>query len=372
MKRRIWVAALIAAVMFCGCSKSDKKKEKSGMKTAEVTTVTEITEPVVTTPKPVMVQIGNDELYKGNLILVNRNSKYADGSNDHLVNIYSQKSENCDVNSTNMELDAEMLEHINQMIDDFYAQSGINDVLLNSGYRTFDEQDDLYRADLEATGRETSELVAPAGYSEHHTGLAMDFAINDGETYPALKNEGEYSWIYQNAEKYGMILRYTSSNRAVTGYQPESWHFRYVGTVHAEIINRINAAFEGYINFIRDFSYEFPLDYKCRADGKNYKIYFVPKQDGDMTEIPIPYDSNFSSEAPDYVISGNNVDGFIVTLCVDELSEDYNETLLDMFACQSMTAEEMDNARNAAESLAAAVQTDDEDEEENDDESDDE
>ena len=371
MKRRIWFAALLSVVMFCGCSKSDENKEKNVGETPEETTVTEITEPVVTTPKPVMVQISNEELYKGNLILVNKNSKYVDGSNEHLVNIYSQKTENCDVNSTNMELDAEMLEHINQMIDDFYSQTGINDVLLNSGYRSYDEQDDLYRADLESTGLLTSELVAPAGYSEHHTGLAMDFAINDGETYPALKNEGEYSWIYQNAEKYGMILRYTTSNRTVTGYQPESWHFRYVGTVHAEIINRIRSAFEGYINFIRDFSYEFPLEYKCRADGKNYIIYFVPKQDGDITEIPIPYDSNFSNEAPNYVISGNNVDGFIVTLTVDELSEDYNELLFDMFAGENMTDDEMNDARNAAENLAAAqAQTDDDDDE--DDESDDE
>ncbi len=371
MKRRMPVIFLLAVFMLSGCGKSvDKKEDNKKIMPAE-TTVTEVTEPVETTPKPVLLQVNNEEFTKGNLILVNKNSKYVEGSNDRLVNIYSQKTEHCDVNTTVMELDSEMLEHINMMIDDFYAQTGISDVLLNSGYRSIDEQDELYTTDLETTGLQYSELVAPPGYSEHHTGLAMDFAINDGETYPALKNEGEYSWIYQNAEKYGMILRYTSSNRIVTGYQPESWHFRYVGTVHAEIINRIRSALEGYINFIKDFSYEYPLEYKCRADGQNYKIYFVPKQDGDITEIPIPYDSNFSEEAPDYSISGNNVDGFIVTLKVDELSENYNELLFDMYAGQNMTAEEMEEARNAAESLAAENDQNEEDDE-NDDESDDE
>lgn len=366
MKRRLLTAGVILLAFFTGCSKSEGEKEKNGnSKTPEVTTVTEITEPVQTAPKPVLIQVSNENLHKGNLILVNKNYSYVDGSNDHLVNIYSQKTEHCDVNSTNMELDAEMLDHINLMIDDFYSQTGISNVLLNSGYRSYGEQEEMYNAELEATGQQSSELVAPAGYSEHHTGLAMDFAVNDGETYPALKDEGEYSWIYQNAEKYGLIHRYTSSNRAVTGYQPESWHFRYVGTVHAEIINRINAAFEGYIIFIKDFTYDFPLEYKCRTDGKNYRIYYVPKQDGDITEIPIPYDSAFSEDNVNYTVSGNNVDGFIVTLITDELSEDYNEFLLDMFAGQNMTQEEMENARNEAENIIS-INEDSEDDEDDD------
>ena len=44
---------------------------------------------------------------------------------------------------------------------------------------------------------------------------------------------------------------------------------------------------------------------KTTVDGKNYEIYYVPAT-ADTVEVPIPKDK-------EYTISGNNVDGFIVT-----------------------------------------------------------
>ncbi len=313
-------------------------------------------EPAVTTEPyipPVVVEIDNADVHKGKLILVNRDYEYVEGSNSNIVNVAAMKNESYSINSNDMTLDTEMIQHINDMLGDFSAQTGITNVLANSGYRSYEEQQELYNSDIEATGQETSLIVAPPGHSEHHTGYAMDFAINDGQSYPALRNEGDYSWIYQNAARYGMILRYTEKNTDFTGYSPESWHFRYIGVPHASLVERMGISYEEFINFIKNFSYEEPLEYKY-SDTEFYKMYYVPATtDNRVTEIPISYES-FSSENPGaYSISGNNIDGFIVTLKTDELSDDYNEMLFDMFKTPEQTVSddksEQENDENSDE-----------------------
>ena len=273
----------------------------------------------------VTIECKTEDIYRGELILVNRDFEYVEGSNTTLSNIYSMKNDSYSVNSTNMLLDIKMINAINDMLGDFQAQTGITNILANSGYRSVAEQTELYNADLAATGQEISELVAPPGNSEHHTGYAMDFAINDGVSYPAVRNEGEYTWIYDNADKYGMILRYTEENKNITGYMAESWHFRYIGKPHASIVKETGMAYEEYIWFLKDFTFEEPLEYKY-SDTEYYKIYFVHQSlTEDVTEIPLTYDAITSTDPEAYSVSGNNMDGFVVTLKVDKLSENYKE-----------------------------------------------
>ncbi len=295
--------------------------------------------PVTTEPyiPPVSVEMNNEDIHKGRLILVNRDYEYVNGSNPNIVNMASMKNESYSLNNNEMTLDVEMIQHVNDMLKDFSEQTGITNVLANSGYRSYEEQQGLYDADLSATGQQSSLLVAPPGRSEHHTGYAMDFAINDGQTYPALKNEGQYSWIYENASRYGMILRYTDKNKEFTGYSPESWHFRYIGVPQAALVNRMEISYEEFINFIKNFSYDEPLEYKY-SDTEFYKMYFVPVNlQSNITEIPISYEAFSEGNENAYNISGNNIDGFIVTLKTDKLSDDYNEMLFDMFKTPEQT-----------------------------------
>ncbi len=313
------------------------ESQKTLSVTSEITPdteVTEITEPSEEFVPEVVMECSNNDVYKGELILVNRDFSYHDNGNNPLVNIYTQKNEFYQVNSTEMFLSPVMIDAINEMLSDFYTATGINNILANSGYRSIATQDAMYQADLAATGMETSQLVAPPGKSEHHTGLAMDFAINDGEYYPAVRNEGAYTWIYDNAEKYGMILRYTEENKNITGYEAESWHFRYIGKPHASIVKKTGMAYEQYIWFLKDFSFEEPLEYKY-SDTEFYKIYYVQENyEGTMTNIPIPYEAFSSSEPDAYKISGNNMDGFVVTVKVKELSENYNEDILNSYMAE--------------------------------------
>jgi zinc D-Ala-D-Ala carboxypeptidase len=106
-------------------------------------------------------------------------------------------------------------------------------VYLQSGYRPYDLQDKLYGYYIENQGQsEADSYSAKPGYSEHQTGLAVDVGgtSNQGcNVKPCFAETSEASWLNDNAHKYGFILRYPKGKQAVTGYEYEPWHFRYVG-----------------------------------------------------------------------------------------------------------------------------------------------
>lgn len=101
---------------------------------------------------------------------------------------------------------------------------------MGSGYRSSITQATLYANYVANDGKEAADRYsARAGYSEHQTGLTMDFLpIND--TFGGSK---QFTWLKQNAYKYGFVLRYPADKEAVTGYMYEPWHWRYVGVTDA-------------------------------------------------------------------------------------------------------------------------------------------
>jgi D-alanyl-D-alanine carboxypeptidase len=77
------------------------------------------------------------------------------------------------------------------------------------------------------------EVSARAGHSEHQTGLAVDIGST---TRPGCDFEecfdttAEGAWVAAHAGGFGFLVRYTAANQDVTGFAPEGWHLRYVGT----------------------------------------------------------------------------------------------------------------------------------------------
>jgi D-alanyl-D-alanine carboxypeptidase len=94
----------------------------------------------------------------------------------------------------------------------------------NSSYRSFAAQQNIYVGD--------DELTARPGFSEHQTGLAIDIGPESGvcSLDVCFADTPEGQWVRDNAYRFGFIMRYPSDKQAVTGYQFEPWHFRYVGT----------------------------------------------------------------------------------------------------------------------------------------------
>ena len=91
----------------------------------------------------------------------------------------------------------------------------------------------------------TATAVALPGYSEHETGLAIDFTTTGNDANKLLM----WNWLSRNAYKYGFILRYPENKTNITGYMYEPWHYRYVGKDKAKIIFDNNLCLEEYLEY---------------------------------------------------------------------------------------------------------------------------
>jgi len=100
-------------------------------------------------------------------------------------------------------------------------------IVINSAYRSYQDQQDISDLYLRAYGQEyVDKYIAKPGYSEHQTGLAMDVGSRSVNIFA---NSKEYGWMLENAYKYGFILRYSKRDENLTGFRFEAWHYRYVG-----------------------------------------------------------------------------------------------------------------------------------------------
>jgi zinc D-Ala-D-Ala carboxypeptidase len=112
------------------------------------------------------------------------------------------------------------------------AAAGEGTLILNSGFRTYKTQKALYERTRETRGLAVAEkLSARPGFSEHQLGLAADFSVQ-GQGCVIMVCFGKLEagiWLAENAHEYGFILRYPKGYKAITGFQYEPWHFRYVG-----------------------------------------------------------------------------------------------------------------------------------------------
>lgn len=99
-----------------------------------------------------------------------------------------------------------------------------------SGFRTVAYQKSLYNRYLQSDSLANVETYsARAGFSEHHTGMAIDVGSANG-SMSGFGSTRESKWVGENAHKYGFIVRYLPNQNHITGYKSEPWHLRYVGS----------------------------------------------------------------------------------------------------------------------------------------------
>ncbi len=97
-----------------------------------------------------------------------------------------------------------------------------------SAFRTIDRQAEIVQAKMEKGLSLESILCvsAPPGYSEHHSGRAID-VTTDGVR--PLEQEFEltnaFRWLSTNAERFGFVLSFPSNNRYGYAYEPWHWYF---------------------------------------------------------------------------------------------------------------------------------------------------
>lgn len=243
-----------------------------------------------------------DDLSSGNLILVNHEYAYRQTSN--VESIYDNKTEGYVVVDYGVSLNAEAIAALNRMMSDFYAATGKDDVTVISGYRDYNTQESLYQDDLNQTGLSHSMLVSKPGYSEHHTGLALDVGFLEGGR--SFDGKGAYAWMGQHCSAYGFVVRYKGEKTNLTQIDDEPWHFRYVGLPHAEIMESKGYCLEEYLDFLQTFPADSEHLLVTDSQDNRYEIYYAAASP-DGTVLAVPSDR-------DYTISGDNMGGFIVTV----------------------------------------------------------
>lgn len=117
-------------------------------------------------------------------------------------------------------------------------------IVINSAYRSYQDQVDLTNYYLRAYGQDyVDKYVAKPGFSEHQTGLAFDIG---SRSVSVFANSKEYVWMQDNAYKYGFIRRFDKSHENITGFRNEPWHYRYVGSEISKYIYENNITLEEY------------------------------------------------------------------------------------------------------------------------------
>ena len=152
-------------------------------------------------------------------------------------------------------------------------KDGVN-IELDSVYRSVKAQQDLWdewSVDPEKGIDYVKKFVAVPGYSEHHTGLAIDICIRkeDGELEfdndEMIADRETFAKIHKKLADYGFILRYLENREDSTGYTYEPWHLRYIGDteIAKEIMDK-KITLEEYLDSIKDI--------KNNHEAAKYKI----------------------------------------------------------------------------------------------------
>ena len=233
------------------------------------------------------------DMYKGTLVLVNEaNPNHLSREELDLIQIYyAPDRPDCYVLSypAYTFLNRTALTKFNAMMKAYYAATSNTEIMFNYGY-------------LEA-GKEKSNPESASGLD-----VQMHLKLASGN-YDFISNTSDYSWIFSHMSSYGYIQRYPADKTDKTGVKdPHPYSaIRYVGVPHAAYMTENGLCLEEYLDLLKA-QYTFGqgmLEYK--VNEQSFRIYYVPASRVGDTDIPVPTNRTFD-------ISGNNVDGFIVTV----------------------------------------------------------
>ncbi|MBR3760666.1 MAG: M15 family metallopeptidase [Ruminococcus sp.] len=311
-------AGIIAAAAFL--ISGAMKRSQTIQRADNTSNIIEVTEPTTIPPEEIIdpnkviyesLMVDTKSKYRGDLILVNEDHQYFGGDED-LVSIIEKNNEKgisffsalADPN-TDEEDDlilASVYDPMEILIEDYYNLYWDGTLIIYGAYRSTERQQEI----LDEKG---PEIAAKPGHSEHETGYAFDFSETVNYDYMGI---GNHAWINENCYKYGFIVRYTEEKEDITKIPNEPWHFRYVGIPHAYYMTKNNLCLEEYIELIgKNHPYDGEHLTFTDHDNRSYEVYFVPSDDGaEKTTVPVP-------AGKEYNISGNNIDGFIVTVYND-------------------------------------------------------
>jgi zinc D-Ala-D-Ala carboxypeptidase len=128
----------------------------------------------------------------------------------------------------------ETVNAFNRMAEDAKKQ-GIQ-LKIISAYRSTSTQTRQYEeAQTKHGKRGAIRWLAPPGFSEHHTGWAIDIGDErdpQADDNPLFERTAAFRWLKANARRYGFEMSFPPGNWQGVSYEP--WHWRFVGTSDAQ------------------------------------------------------------------------------------------------------------------------------------------
>lgn len=181
------------------------------------------------------------------MALVNKTHKLPDDWEDKLETVHMTNSVGDDVEVEKKAYDAYLKLKADLEKEGVYVD-------LDSARRSVADQQRIMDDFTKEYGKDYAlKTVATPGYSEHHTGLALDlYLIIDGKDVVENEDMIQYPeiWakIHEKLADYGFVLRYLDGEEHITGYGYEPWHIRYLDNVDtAKEITSKGITFEEYL-----------------------------------------------------------------------------------------------------------------------------
>lgn len=183
------------------------------------------------------------------LILVNKEYKIPD---DYLSKVDLIVVHNFLREEKNHTIENMTYQHFCELKNNLQEEENIT-IELDSVYRTVQRQQEIWDKYVRDEGIDYArKYVAQPGYSEHHTGLAVDICLRingtivDNNTDMIAQKE-IFSKIHAKLPDYGFILRFLKGKEDVTGYNYEPWHLRFVTKEYSKNITEKNITLEEFL-----------------------------------------------------------------------------------------------------------------------------
>ena len=189
-------------------------------------------------------EIANDAINKKPqddvlLLLVNKDNPLPEDYQVNLVSIKGAKIADFVVSNFKRMVEDAKKEKISLVINNSYRSKEEQQKILDNRIKKYERENITRKAAIQKAKME----VQLPGYSEHETGLAIDFS--KAGDYNA--NTLMWEWLDKNAQEYGFIKRYPLEKQKITGVVNEPWHYRYVGIKNAKEMTKENLCLEEYI-----------------------------------------------------------------------------------------------------------------------------
>ena len=237
------------------------------------------------------VTLSQQDIYSGDLLLLDASHPLIDEVSVSLIRDTRPKNEAGNfvysiLGTNTLSLRSDALKQFNAMAEAFYKQSKDDNLIV---FNAYDPSKSSQAAIYEA-----GTTVALGYYSQNSN---KEYVRNE-----SIYGIGTYNWIYNNAHRYGFVLLSSEAQTDEDGKSLGSNVFRYVGIPHAVAMSTKRLSFERYLEYLKEKTYpDAPL--AINASAGKYAIYYLSATDAHTVPTQYQYD-----------VSGNNVDGYIITV----------------------------------------------------------